>query len=120
MPTQHNYHYNEICEIRSIFKDIDEKYKYLRTKLTLGSVGEDKKLAQVRYDLYLINSSLKTLTSIEAYIITQTFRNDGNVCNEWWRGIFSKTTYYRIRVRAITKFLKEYHACIRRSHSLQH
>lgn len=99
----------EILEILDIFYGLDRKFRYLRTHLTFNSVGYDKRLEEYRNDIYRINSALKKMPINESYVITQTFHYDGTYSNTWWKGIFSKSSFYRIRKKAIRTFLKEYH-----------
>lgn len=108
MPSKHDYHYQETIEMLDIFKDLDYKYRYVRTHLTFCSVGCDEKLVQYRNDIKRIKEALGSISPIHAYIITQTFRSDGEPNNKWWKGIYSKSTFYRMRSRAMKSFLEVY------------
>ena len=108
MPNNHNYHHEETQEIVRIFRGIDQKYRYIRTHLKFSSVEADRRLLDYRKDINKIHQTLKVLNPILSYVITQTFRTDGQINNKWWKGIYSKSTFYRIRLEAIQEFLREY------------
>ena len=100
----------QIREILDIFFGLDKKFKYIRTHLKLNSTGYDKKLEEYRLDVIRIQGALRRMNVNESYIITQTFHYDGTYSNLWWQGIFTKSSFYRLRAKAIKSFLKEYHA----------
>ena len=100
----------EVLEISDIFLGLDQKFKYIRSHMSINSVGYDEKLEEYRLDVARIHNALKNMSINESYIITQTFRYDGTYSNDWWKGIYPKSSYYRIRKKAIQTFLKEYHA----------
>ena len=97
-------------KILDIFFGLDKKFKYIRTHLKLNSTGYDKKLEEYRLDVIRIQGALRRMNVNESYIITQTFHYDGTYSNLWWQGIFTKSSFYRLRAKAIKSFLKEYHA----------
>lgn len=102
----------QITEMRDIFNNLDMKFRYIRTHSRFSSREGDDLFEQYRRDVSLIHYALRTLSSEQSYIITQTFHFDGTFCNTWWKGIFSKSTFYRKRKEAIDLFLMEYHqAC---------
>ena len=99
---------SEISQIRQIFSNLNFKYRYVRTHSCMSSDGFDQTYGAYHEDIHRIQNALRKLKVDEAYIITQTFRGDGTCSNEWWKGMYSKTTFYRIRQKAIQNFLKEY------------
>ena len=110
MPGNHRYHREETKKVVDIFNGIDQKYRYIRLHLKFSSCEGDPLLAQYRRDINRVHLALRAINPILSYIITQTFRTDGQINNRWWRGIYSKSTFYRIRFEAIETFLKEYEA----------
>lgn len=99
----------QIIEMQEIFNNLDVKFRYVRTHSRFSSVGNDDLLERYRHDISHIHYALQTLTPEQSYIITQTFHFDGTFSNTWWKGIFTKSTFYRKRREAIDIFLMEYH-----------
>ena len=97
-------------QIRVIFSNLGMKYRYIRTHLRLCSEGCDLRLEAYQSDVRRIHRALSKLKPVDSYIITQTFGKDGKVNNRWWRGIYTKSTFYRFREEAVKRFLQEYYA----------
>ena len=62
----------------------------------------------LKIDMYVeyikdVENSLCLLDPLDQKVITKEFFEPGN--RFWWLGLFSRTTFYRIRRRAIEKFL---------------
>ena len=110
MHKKHDYHIEETREMVSIFKDVHLKYRYIRNNLKFSSQGKDETLAKFRDDVRKIHVALDNIKPLQSYLITQSFRGDNKVYNEWWKGIYKKSTLYRLRHCAIQAFLKEYHS----------
>ena len=110
MPQNTTKQPKEIMEILTIFYRLDQKFNYIRTHLCVSSNGCDELLKTYRIDINRVQRALKNMTTIDSYIVTQTFHYDGTFSNEWWKGIYAHSTFYRMRKRAIRSFLKEYHS----------
>lgn len=109
MDKNNDYQSEELKEMIRIFTGLDSKFKYVRTNMKFSSEGYDETLDAYRKDIDHIHQALKNLSVIDSYIITETFHHDGKVSNTWWKGLYKKSTFYRMRSRAINAFLKEYH-----------
>lgn len=108
MKEKHNYNYDKLKKMISIFSGLTSKYKYIREHTCFSSKGYDQTLEQYRKDTKRIHLALDSLSPIQSYIITQSFLSNGQVSNSWWKGIYTKSTYYRLRQEAIRNFLTEY------------
>lgn len=108
MSIAYRYGSKEAKKIATIFYELDKKFCYIRHHLNFSSDQNDRRLVRYQKEISRIQYALKSLNAIEAYMITETFRTDGSVNNEWWKGIFPKTTLYRLRKVAMLKFLNEY------------
>lgn len=108
MESRHNYHYKEVLLMMEIFKGLDDKYRYIREHTCFSSIGYDYLLDKYQRETKRIHLTLNCLDPLEAYIITQSFVNDGTIYNGWWKGMFSKSSFYRMRYKAVLHFLKEY------------
>ena len=109
MSRQHDYRYDEKLEIASIFRGMDKKLNYVRKFANFSSDAADPLYEKYNDDISKIQNALRNLAPLETYIITQTFRTDGSICNSWWKGIYSKSSYYRARRKAAKSFLREYY-----------
>ena len=110
MPRPHNQHREEVLEMLSIFKNINKKYDYLRKHASMSSFRSDTRYDAYRKDLMKINLGLKACNPISSYFITRTFTSEGTINNEWWKGFYPKSTFYRLRYIAIVEFLAGYHS----------
>lgn len=95
-----------------IFRDLSKKYEYIRQNTVMSSYTHDSTLLNYQHDVWRIRHTLKQLDPIHAYLITSTFGQDGVINGKWWKGIYSKSTYYRMRADAISHFLELYDQCM--------
>ena len=97
--------------VAMIFRDLSKKYEYIRNNMVMSSYTHDSKLLKYQHQIWRINHVLKELDPLESYLITETFGQDGVIDGSWWKGIYTKSTYYRLRGNAITRFLEIYDEC---------
>lgn len=77
-----------VCEKEEIYlEDIQKYYRDLKEKVDYILLQMDKELSKVIYNEYLINDN-----------------------TNWWMYVYSKSTYYRMKNKAMTVFLEWWYA----------
>jgi len=98
-------------KIVSIFKELSVSYEYVREHAQMSSNTYDHLLEESVHYINNVNTIIKGLDPISAQIITLTYSNGEYIDNFWWKRIYSKTTYYRLRDKAIDEFVEGYRLC---------
>lgn len=93
--------------IISIFDRVDEYYRYLiDTEPTLNP----NHFLYREYTTYItyINSLLKKIDPTYTFFLINCFYGTTKENKTWWKGQYSKSTFYRIRQQAMQAFLEKY------------
>lgn len=80
-------------------------YRSLLSRLRYGNeINQESELLPCDKDyLFLIQESLKRLTAEEQRILNNDFLLP--ISKNWWMDYYSKSTYYRLKYLAVSRFL---------------
>jgi len=92
--------YERFNEMENLAKCYFLRAKYYKENKTVDA--DNKNIRQI----YKIDSACNVLCDPYKTIIKNTFFEKKNLY--WWEGFYSKTTYYRLRNKAIQTFLLAY------------
>ena len=95
--SMNNYTFKELIIL------VQYHFKYYRTYLKRKNFNVPKQIPLECAYAYSIESSIEQLTQDERRILISEYIE----CTDknWWMEFFSKTSYYRIKRRALTRFI---------------
>jgi len=97
----------ESNRIINIFDRVDEYYRYLKEEESTLNANHEIYKEYKSYISY-VNSLLQKLDPTHSFFLINCFYGNSKETKKWWKGQYTKSTFYRIRQEAIHAFLESY------------